>query len=355
MSLSSALGGYLDEMSQLPPETMLGVICFYKIKEQKDGEAIAYDRNVIESLLDRLGMDPELLPPPDAPINDWKAATGSVNEFEYQMPVNLATGPATGIILARRIQRTKAGATRLFVREIRDERRGTLHHDVIAEAHFMKQSIRQGRAVAGSERITVMLRPDAMHPGEREILTQILRERVLAEFDRMRKTINAHKVRAMARDALRAMGAIPIRPSVWFAHLTQADQMRKLRDLLLELDCELDRIPLPRIKECRMMLIRAVDEDTVTELGKVIQDIARLRSVRQNITGGAYAQMKARYDAIMDAALQYTDWLDSSLDSASSAASLAMASLTQLQHDMVRGMGTGDDGTDAGGSDEEAG
>ncbi len=336
MTVASALGSYIDEISALPADTLLGVIALYTIKESSDGKPVDYDRQTIADLLDSLGMDPELLPKPDNPVNDWKAATGGVNEYSYPMPNSIGTARNTGIILARRLTKNRDGVSRLFVREIRNEQSGTLSHDTVMEAKFRNPSKRSGRREPGTERVQVIINSAVLVPGERPWLEKI-KAKIEADYERLSKTISPGKVRQMVRNALRDMGATPLRQSVWFARLELTDEIRKLRDLLVALDCELDRIPLLKLAEARMMLIRAVEEDTVDELRKLVQEIAHVRATRKTISPAAYAQMKRKYDVIVQQAMDYTEWLDTTLDSTGGAVDLAVESLAAMQSDMLKG------------------
>ncbi len=333
MTIAAALSAYVDELSELPEETLLGVLALYTVRETRD-----YNRDEIAALLAAQGLPEELLPKADNPLNDWKSATWRINEHTYVMPSSIGGQPSTGFILARPVVATEYGYKRLLVREIRNDRDGTLSHDTVAECRFYRPTRSQGKIKPDSERCQVIIQSASLLAGEQGELERI-REIITTEHTRLKATISAAKVRQMVRDTLRWMGGTPVRLSVWFVHTSRADDVRKLKAVVQSLECELDRIPLLRLKESRMMLIRAVEDDTVDELRKLVQEISRVRSTRAKVSGHVYSNLKARYDQIMGQAQLYTEWLETGLDTAGSAAEAAVLSLRAMQQAMLAGAG----------------
>lgn len=321
---ASAIDRYAREVGDLP---LLGHIVFTTVPERD------YDRASMANWMTELGLTGLAVPAADTAWNAFRKACTAANErVRYEVP---GTNNRAHI-LVRPMDADAEGQSQLLVREVRDPENRQLSFDTVGEARFYRPSVRGGRTQQGTERLRLTPHLSKLQPYEERDIRGVL-ARIDADYDRYRKFMTANKIRWFVRDYLRSLSGVPVKQSTWFVYEAHSEELGRLRELLLRLGCEMDRVPLLALAETKEMLNRAVVSDTIGEMEGVINDILELRNHRQKITGTAYAKVKARFTSAVALAGQFTAWLDTNLDTAQAALDMATAQLDRLQKDMMSG------------------
>ncbi len=314
---AAELERYAAAVGELP---ILGNLVFFTVRERD------YDRAKMTTLFTELGLAPELLPKPDTPLNAFRKACKGANEkIRYRYDSG-----GTAHILVRELASDNESVTRALVREVRDESNKRLSYDQVAVAKFSRPG------VGGTTRLRLSIEPGTVSTAERPKVSEAL-DLIDRDFERFKKYMDSAKVRWMVRDYLRLLQGVPVRASTWFIHDSHSEELGRLRELLVRMGCEMDRVPLLELQETRSMLVKAVVTDTNEELEGVINDIVELRGNRTKITGAAYAKVKSRYSKALELAGQFTHWLGESMDAADATLEMASKQLAQLQKEMLDG------------------
>ena len=325
IKMNSALGAYLDEAGQLPKDVLLGTLVLYTIS---DGE---YSLADLAAHWAELGLDPKYLPVANKPIDAYKKATSEVDDFEYPMPDDKIAH-----VLVRDVHSDPQVVVRHLTREIRDSQAQRLAYARIGTATFYRPSVdSQGRVKPGTERFKLHVDNPSLEPDER-VSMQVLVDEVSRRYDRYVNYLDGQKVRAMVRSFLSDIGALNVKPSVYFVHVSRTDEIEKLKQVVDRLgESSMHHLPVIDLPSQRAMVVEAFQQEAVASLQDLVKEITRVRESRKSITGDAYAKLKSQYDATLARTREYSRLLGSVRSKTEGAEEIAQETLRRLQKEMT--------------------
>ena len=326
--MKSELRKFMDANGSLPLDVLLGHITWFTVA---DGDYVHDD---IEKWFVDLGLDPTFVPLQSKAIDAFRRATSEADNTSY--PLKDGT---TATVLVRDVTKDSKIVLRHLVREIRDSSKRKLAFNRIGEATFYRPSTRNGKVDPGSERVRFTLDQAALMPDEKAMALGVVEE-MNERYERYNAYVDGMKVRGMLRNYLLHLNAIQIKPSVYFVHITRAQELAKLEELAkrlggVEPETSLHTLPLPDLESQREMVINAFQTEAVESLTGLVKEIADLRDTRKKITPDAYAKLKGKFDDVMSRATEYTRKLGVSQDSTAAAAEVALETLFALQQRMI--------------------
>jgi CRISPR/Cas system-associated endoribonuclease Cas2 len=325
IKMNSALGAYLTEAGQLPQDVLLGTLVLYTIS---DGE---YSLTDLAKHWADLGLDPKYLPVANKPIDAYRKATSEVDDFEYPLPDDKVAH-----VLVRDVRSDTEVIVRHLTREIRDSQAQKLAYAKIGTATFYRPTQdSQGRVVQGSERFKLHVDNSSLEPDERAAM-QVLVDEVSRRYDRYVNYLDGQKIRAMVRAYLSDIGALNVKPSVYFVHVSKTDEIEKLKQVIDRLgESSMHHLPVIDLPSQRAMVVEAFQQEAVASLEDLVKEITRVRESRKSITGDAYAKLKAQYDATLARTREYSRLLGSVRSKTEGAEEIAQEALKRLQKEMT--------------------
>lgn len=325
IKMNSALGQYLDEAGQLPREVLLGTLALYTIS---DGE---YSLTDLTAHWLELGLDPKYLPVANKPIDAFRKATSEVDDFEYPLPDDKVAH-----VLVRDVRSDTEVIVRHLTREVRDSQAQKLAYAKIGTATFFRPTTdAHGRVKPGSERFKLHIENASLEPDERASM-QVLVDEVGRRYDRYVNFLDGQKVRAMVRAFLFDLGALNVKPSVYFVHVSRTDELEKLKQVIDRLgESSMHHLPVIDLPSQRAMVVEAFQQEAVASLQDLVKEITRVRESRKTITGDAYAKLKAQYDATLARTREYSRLLGSVRSMTEGAEEIAQEALHRLQKEMT--------------------
>lgn len=317
----SELRDYLNSVSELPDDVLLGRIVMFTVTDER------VERAKLEQWFVDLNLNPAYLPAENRAIDSFKKATTDVDSTEYEMAAH-----RRGILLNRPVTTDNEMVVRFVVREIRNSERRTLNHDKVIEAVFYKETKLQGKVQRGTGAIRITKIMDHLEPGEEPHIDKAIQE-IKDAYDSYYRYIDGQKIRAMVREYLKYLNAIEIKGGVYFVHKNRTDELLRLKELLNRVGggCRMDQIPIIDLDNERQIIVDAFQREAEDALNTLVKDIAFVRSTRAKVTPDAYAKLKRAYDRVMDQAMEYQRTLGLSQTRTSAAAELALDSLGELQ------------------------
>jgi len=322
---------YIDSISELPEEILLGRIVMFTITD----EPILYSD--VEQWFNDLNLNPTHLPAQNRPVDAFKKATTFVDGDEYDIfPGNSAS--TKGILLTRPVTTDNEMVVRFIVREVRDTKRRQLGHHKVIEAVFYKGQKVGGVIQKGSERIRLTKIMDDLEPTEVVEIDKAI-DTIQGRYNHYVKYLDAQKIRAMVREYLKYLNAIEIKGGVYFIHKNRTEELLRLRELVNRCGggCRMDQIPIVDLDNERDMIVEAFQREAEEELSTLVKEIAFVRQTRKKVSPEAYAKLKTKYDLVMNQALEYQRTLNITQTRTSAAAELALDSLVELQRDLLGG------------------
>lgn len=329
--ISSALAAYLDEAGQLPRDVLLGTLGLYTIS---DGE---YSLSELTDEWVRLGLPAHHLPVATKPVDAFKRATTEVDDFEYPMPDHETT-KRVAHILVRDVDSNNEVIIRHLVREIRDSNGQRLTYAKIGTATFYRPVQEgSGRVRPGSERFKLTIENAALEPAER-VAMQALVDEVNRRYDRYTNYLDGQKIRSMVRNFLFEIGALQVKPSVYFVHVSRTDDLEKLKVVVDDLgQSSLHLLPIIDMPSQRAMVVEAFQQEAVAALEDLVKEINRIRGSRKSISSEAYSKVKQQYDATLARTREYSRLLGSVRSLTEGAEEVAQAALAKMQKEMLDG------------------
>ncbi len=329
--INSALAAYLDEAGQLPRDVLLGTLALYTIS---DGE---YSLTDLSDEWVRLGLPTHHLPVATKPVDAFKRATTEVNDFEYPMPDHATTGRIAHV-LVRDVDSNSEVIIRHLIREVRDSAGQRLSYARIGTATFHRPvQEASGRVRPGSERFAFKVDNASLEPAEREAM-QVLVDEAGRRYDRYVNYLDGQKIRSMVRAFLFDIGALQVKPSVYFVHVSRTDELEKLKEVVDGLgSSSLHLMPVIDLPSQRTMVIEAFQQEAVAALDDLVKEINRIRSSRKTISAEAYAKVKTQYDATLKRTREYSRLLGSVRSLTEGAEEVAQAALAKMQKEMLDG------------------
>lgn len=324
----SDLRKYIDAAGELPPDTVLGNLCYFTIR---DG---TYDGPTIEKWFEELNLNPKFVPEPNNPFNAFRIATSSADGTSYSF-----SNGNTAEVLVRDLRDTKEIFSRQLTREIRDKRQQRLAYEKVGEAVFYRPVGLGGKIQYGTERVRFSLDTAVVSPEEKPLLERVL-QKIDDDYQERRNYWDANKVRGMIREYIKYLNGLRLKDGVYFVHRNRTDELQRLAELTGRLvqrsggRNSMTLVPWVDLENLRESLIESFQDEAVKELRDVAGNIAKLRSTRAKITPAAYAKIKGEYDQVMKKALEYTRTLKIDQDRTGAEAETVQEMLITLQKEM---------------------
>lgn len=318
----SEMRDYLDKVSELPNDVLLGRVVMFTVADMNP-----VTHADIQAWFGQLQLNTAYLPAVNRAVDAFKKATRKVDRVEYDR----TSSGTKGVLLVRDVSTDDEMIVRHLVREVVDAQRRKLSHDKVAELVFYKAQMHKGKVQPGTERVRLTMEQsvdaeDAIHV--RKALTD-----VQTQYEHEVKYIDSNKLRATIREYLKYLNAIEIKGGVYFIHINRTDELMRLRDLVNRCGAgtRMDQIPILDLDNERQMVIEAFQREAEQALNDLSTEIATVRATRQKVTPSMYAKLRGEYDKVINQALEYQRTLRINQDRTSAAAELALDSLTELQ------------------------
>lgn len=336
---TSSFREYLDENQSLPADCILGNIAWFGVE---DG---FYDATWIEQQFTVLGLNPDMLPARNNPINSFEKAVKVIDKVKYagDQPDQCKE------LLVREASRSKEMVTMHVIREVKDASQKVLSYGKVGEVIFYKPTYRGKKTVPGSERVRTRVEP-GLPQAEHDLLTDLF-GKFDTQYVAFRDYVDGPKVRQIIRDYLGYLNAVMMKPSVYFVHNSRGPELASLQTFTRSItsvpspvdgsvsSCTMALLPLADLKVLREEVVEAFQQEAEKELAEVVKEIAHVRSTRKTISPSAYANIKSQYEQVMRKASEYGRTLRISQDKTAGAAEFALESLLALEADMRKAMG----------------
>jgi len=193
----------------------LGALCWFSVKDKAcitPAELEAEFRN------QQIPMS--YYPPALSDVNAFRRATGERVKQTYEAPW-MGNGTRVKLFL-REVQSTKEAIMRRIVREIHVN--GKLQYDAeIGEAVFY----RQANSTAGHSSMVITIHPDGLDQSELDLLS-VFKQKIEDDYLQRRTTFRADTIRKIVREYTKDLGAIEIKPSVYFIKKTRLNDLDRI-------------------------------------------------------------------------------------------------------------------------------
>lgn len=303
-------------------------------------------RDDLERAFRELGLDEGLLPPPLREVDAFERVTGRDGvRVSYPLDDPRATGPASrygrrrgrqpvdaATLMVRPVRRDGEQIVRHVVREVRDEKAGSLEYDTrIATCTFHRASSAGSPEGAGTLEISPNNKAIARLPESEQETVRAMLDSLGSAFRRRCTYLTSDKLRSVLRRYVEHLDGIKVRPTggVYFVHRRHSETLGSLRDLVKRFGqgSHFVRVPLPDQDEMREMIIAAFTTRAKDDLDQLAQDIAAAQRSGKN--EGVIA-LHQRFRALEETTEEHSELLSSSLDDTRAALNLVKLQLGGL-------------------------
>lgn len=315
----------LDDSGDLPDSVLLGRLVLFTIS--------VGDSSISRAALEQQFVDNNLrtdtLPPEINPADAFRKATSEA-KAEYTRDDG-----TTCQVLARDVATTREYIKRQITREVKDSKARRLSYArAISCTFYRPQQITENGKLTirkGSERVSIQVDPTELDPAELPEMRRIARE-IGARYQRHSHYLDSNRIRHTVREYLKALNAIEIKGGVYFVHISQADELRRLEGVISQLGASMmHTIPLVDIKREREMITAAFEREAAQNLQDLSKEVKDLLTTRKKVTPAAYSKMKAKFEDTVNKAQEHMSNLQISQDITGAAAEIALNSLLELQ------------------------
>lgn len=319
---ASPLRAYIDEINDLPSDTILGRITLFTITENP----ISYTDMV--NLFDELGLDKAMLPSPNKTVDAFKKATSDTKDT-YPM-----TRDRTAHLLCRDVTSTSDFIRRQITREVHDAKNRKLGYDEAITVTFYRPT----NGDQSTSRLTTVVNPNGVEKSELPVLRQVARA-IEERYTRYYGFLDSQKIRAVIRGYLHKLNAIEIKGGVYFVLSTRDEELGRLAELVNRLGsgCMMHTIPVVDLKGERAFMSRVFEREAAEKLSNLAKQARELIANRKSVTPESYSKMKAEYDLVLENAMEHMGVLELSQDMTAASAEVAQRALAELANAMVDG------------------
>jgi hypothetical protein len=323
----SALRTYIDEVGDLPPDTLLGRLALVTITEEK------VRRDDVVAWFADLGLDETMLPAANKAVDAFKKATSDTKDSYPLAKGRVAT------LMCRDVTSNADYIKRQITREVRDGDRRKLDYDGGLGSGGEAIGITFYRATSfdnqASARLTVSVNP-RLSPSEQPLVRQVARS-IKERYDDYLSYLDAQKIRYMVRGYLKKLNAIEVKGGVYFVHSSRDEELGRLSELVNRLggDCMMHQIPIPDRDRDRAFIVRTFEREAAQSLQDLTKEINEILGNTDAVTPSTYRRLKSRFDEVASNAEEHTLTLQISQDSTSASAEIALDALTELADRMV--------------------
>ena len=281
--MTAAMPGYGTD---LPDDLVLGHIAWYTITKPKVTQA------EIESLVNQLGLSPEIIPKEPRPGDAFKRACRYSERSGLALP---ATDHKANFLIRKVAQNTDEVERHLILEEVDSEGKH-LEYSTVATLRYSRTD----------EKLHVA---KLKLPDEREAMVVETLHMFNDNFQEALKYIDAQRIRSMIREQLSLMGAIAIRKqgSVYFAPIRE-----KAKTEALEAFCDhmgngsvFHSIPLPDTSKQREMIRAAFEEEVHEEASQAITELRRKLEGGTVITSRAWVEYRDKHTRLAENYKEY--------------------------------------------------
>jgi hypothetical protein len=314
--MTETLLDYQLAVNTLPDEAFLGQLTYFTITETDVNFETA------KQLLDDLGLQPVGMRKRLRGVDAYKKAANEVaHKFDRR-------GDEHHSFLVRQVGQDSETSHRHIVLEraiYKTGQRRKLAYDVVATVVYDRTE--------NDVTVTKMDPVGYTFNAEEKAWLDIHLDGLAGRFEHWSTHLDAHAVRTFVRSYLSHMSAISVRPngSLYFVPQTKLDELTSLAAWVKKVGSSFHTVPLLKIEEQKEMLSEAYEQDLLTEIGQLTDEITKIlksptRTITQD-TFDAYADQAATLMARTD---EYADLLETHLSSASTAAGAFRIQVLQM-------------------------
>lgn len=327
----ASFADYIRSTRELPEEAFLGSLIWFSIT--KKARVTPED---VEKIFVDLDLDPAFIPSRITAANAFRKATGrDAREYSY----TLADGNRANVLL-RDLPSTRDTSTRVVIRERIDRFGNKLDHAEVGRITFFKPSSARHATTKDSDPATMIrfaLDDKTLQNGERDCLAEFLRQ-VHADYLTYANYLYDQPLRGMIREYIRSLNAVSVRESgaMYFVHRDRWPTVARLTDLVerLHKDCSFVSAPFLDLPNLREMLIETFQDEIVTEVTKLVENIEERRR-NGKITPEFVTETSTTVRAIQARAEEHSQVLEVSQDRTAGALENAYVLLASLATEMT--------------------
>lgn len=286
MSQTSIQGSYLQQIEALPPEAFLGSLVFFSIS-QADVEL-----DDARAELTRLGLPLDGLRKNLRPTDAYrKASAAMARKFKEVDGVRAE-------LLVRSLGEDAEQAYRQLILErvsTKEGRKRRVFYEKVASVTWNRGTRGSNGEYLGhsveSERTTHLL-GSPLTAEEDEWLTVALRT-FPDNYERMLTHLDTHAVRSYVRETIYDhLGGTCVKGSggLYFVKQDHADIVARLGEWVRGVGSEFHSLPLLNLQDQREMILAAFEEETLEDVGKLQEEIARMIKAGTPILAKTYDQ-----------------------------------------------------------------
>lgn len=272
---------YEQAIANLPQEAFLGSLLWFTISNA--------DVNLEQARTDltTLGLDAGLLRDGFRPVDAFRKAS---NEFGHKFA---AVDSQRAEFLVRQVGQDCGQSHRHIVLERAEYaagKRRRVAYDTVAELVFTRGAKNKGvYSGFGLQAKRVGLDVD-MQPDEEMWLTARL-DSIQERFEHLYTHLDSHAVRTFVRDYIYGLQGLLAKESggLYFVQQEYAHDLTGLGDWVRGIGSAFHSLPLLNMADQRQMILQALEDETVKEVERLMEDIATiLREPNRTITDGTY-------------------------------------------------------------------
>lgn len=341
----STLERYTDRLAGLEPSAFIGSLLWFSITgliDRTDGKRVIpvrVTRDTLAGWFDELGLDPAFLPPPISKSNAFRAATGDM-ERSYDL---LEEGVSANLMI-REVLYDEERVIRHITMETRDRRGAKLTYDKVASLTFYRgDKTTRGTAASGEHyKVKIVDGLSAVHRSEVDKLIVDLE----ARYNDLSVNLQSQAIRAVIRNYVTHLNAIPVRPSggLYFIHNTRQAQLDSLQELVRRIGqgSSFSQCPLIDTSEQREMLSSAFEDDVEDEVRLLLTNLAEIqeKAKKKNqktgyVTPQSYAAAMNSWQRIAERSAEYTEKLGLRQERAAAALDTALQAVVDMQRHLA--------------------
>lgn len=295
----------------------LGRLCWYSVDD-----SVNITRDDFNQKIKDAGIEFAELPP-IRPVDVFKrGCTDSqrkkyVPDIQERIDLMLPDGCYLNHMF-RRVGSEKGQVWRVLVRETVDAQGKELGYEEVAKLVYdLKNSSFQTRWVVGSP---LPIEKDIIHAVSSYYAEWAFRATTYSIREFIRKNLEWH------------LHSIKVRPSggVYFVQEQYSDTLMALEGVINDVGATFHSLPLPDNSKQREMVRAAFEEESVSDINAMMEEMTQVLKGDKSITPDAYVDFHERYNKMKTKVLEYSNILDEAMEKTASYLELARAQIGTL-------------------------
>lgn len=319
---ATAFASYQDAVKDAP---LLGYVTWFTVANA------AVEPAVLESTFNTLGIDKAFLPKPINAADSFRTATNpktvSVTyDIDDDRSVTLLVRPVAG----------KDAIYRHVVREVQHRGKKMLEYDqgnVVAKLTYVHPAT---KGKVGATKL--ILQPPIERPAElmtdESTLWQAFVDDIRSEYESLRKAYRSQALRAVVRALLDDMGALRLKPGVYFVAPERQPELSQLRGLVASFSAasSVHLLPVPDVPEQRQELAARFEEAATERTDALITAVqeARREAAKGDLSDRKLAKLGQQYNDTKKWVESYETAIQMTRDSVTGALDVVGLTLMQL-------------------------